>query len=96
MPKIIIDTDGSKENTKLTIDGRIIEDLADFSMYADFECWCGCTECECCGVNFSYATKKKEDDMTVRTRYTLDQAKASFTEEDDAIVNPTSEDFKSL
>ena len=100
MPKIVIDTDGTVENTKLKIDGEEIENPTDLSFFADLDCYCKCDPCYCTDVHFSYVTKRKDEEkeMLVRTRYTLDPAKASLVESEAGVntKNPSSEDFENL
>lgn len=99
MPKIIIDTDGDPKNTKLTVDGKKINNLAAVSLSGELKCWCDCTPCWCTYLDFNYSTEKKDEkkQMNIRTRYSLDRTQASFIEEEVVDVNnPSSEDFKNM
>ena len=94
MPKILIESDGTKKGTKLSIDGSKVNNLSEVSLsafldseYSD-DIW------------FSYTTRKKnkDKDMNVRTVYTYDPATASFKQQENAIDenNPTADDFSNM
>ena len=96
MPKIIIETEGTPETTKLTIDGKKVNNLSSLSIYADLKCWCESNPCWCTDVDFSYSIDKKDEKkgMNVRTRYSLDKSKASFNEKEEVCTNnPSLSDF---
>lgn len=81
MPQIVISTDGTRENFKLTVDGKEIPglDSVSLSAYLDGN---GCDNC-CPAVYFSFSTREKTEDkaMTKTTNFRLDHAKASIVEE---------------
>ena len=102
MPNIVIESDGTPKGTKVSIDGTKISNLSEVSLWGYFDCYCGCSanSCNCTSLMFDYTTRKKDSkkDMIVRTRYTLDPAKASFVETDAGIdiKNPSSADFEKM
>lgn len=100
MAKIIIETDGTADNTKISVDGKDIKNLTSIGLYASLgKCWCDANPCWCRSVEASYTTKKqvKEKGLDVTVRTSLSKVDASLKEEIVADVSrPSFNDFKNM
>ena len=93
MPKIVIQTDGTDENFKLSIDGKEVSNLNDVYLSGYFDN----PGSHCSNIAFSYSTKEKDKNsaMTKVTSYRLDPARASLVEEAGK-PRPVREDFRNM
>jgi len=77
MPNISITSDGTKIGTKVTVDGKQIDNLSSLHLYLDsYDS----------NIGFGYSVKEldKESRMEVRTHYSFDPSMASVIKVDES------------